>query len=123
MKIPSLLLAPVVIVSFFGVIVAANLWELPTQQSKFEEASANTGEIEIIVNGLFCRGTSNFFISMLSGAPGLVTVETYVQEHRAVIVFDPTKISVPQIRQIIESPVRLRDGRIVQPFQVREVRQ
>ncbi|MFC1835243.1 hypothetical protein ACFL2Q_10990 [Thermodesulfobacteriota bacterium] len=59
---------------------------------------------------------------MLSQAPGLVSVDTYVQEHRAVILFDPTKISVTQIQQIIETRFRLTDGRIVQPFSVRWVK-
>jgi hypothetical protein len=122
MKIPALLLAPVVVVSFFGVILAANLWELPTQRSQIAEASTKTTEIHVIVDGLFCRGKSNFLVNMLSKAPGLVSVDTYVQEQRAVIVFDPTKISVNEIEQIIETPFRLTDGRIVQPFSVREVR-
>ncbi len=123
MKIPAVLLAPAVLVSFFGVILAADLWELPTQQSRIAEASAKTSEIQVIVDGLVCRGKSNFFLSMLSQAPGLVSVDTYVQEHRAVIVFDPTKTSVTRIQQVIETPVRLSDGRIVQPFSVREVRE
>ncbi len=123
MKIPAFLLAPAVVVSFFGVVFAANLWDLPTQQSKIAEASAKTTEINVIVNGLFCRGKSNFLVNMLSQVPGLVNVDTYVQEQRAVIVFDPTKISQIRIRQIIETRFRLSDGRIVQPFSVREVRE
>ena len=123
MKIPAFLLAPAVVVSFFGVIFAANHWELPTQQSKIAEASAKTTEINVIVDGLFCRGKSNFLVNMLSQAPGLVSVETYVQEQRAVITFDPTKISVTQIQEIIETRFRLNYGRIVQPFSVREVKE
>ena len=77
----------------------------------------------MIVDGLRCRGTSNFFLGKLSDVDGLISVNTYVQEHRAVIVFDPARISVEEIRGIIEAPVRLRNGRIVQPFTVREVRE
>ena len=121
MKFPVILLAPVVLVSFFGVILAANLWELPTQKSQFVESPDKTSEIRFIVDGLFCRGTSNFFINMLSQAPGLINVNTYVQEHLAVIAYDPTKTSANDIREFIESPIRLEDGRIVQPFRVREV--
>ena len=121
MKIPVALLAPIVLVSFVGVILAANLWELPTQQTQFVESTNKTSEMRVIVDGLFCRGTSNFFIGMLSQAPGLINVNTYVQEHLAVISFDPTKTSVKDIREFIESPIRLQDGRVVQPFRVREV--
>ena len=121
MKIPVGWLAPVVLVSFFGVILTANLWELPTQQHRFGETASETQEIQMIVDGLRCRGTSNFFLNKLSDVNGLISVNTYVQEHRAVIVFDPAQISTDDIRQIIEAPVRLRNGRIVQPFTVREV--
>lgn len=121
MKIPTGWLTPMVLISFIGVIFAANLWELPTQQHQFGGASTNTRNIEMIVDGLRCRGTSNFFMSKLTGKGGLISVNTYVQEHRAVIVFDPTRISVEEIRQIIEAPVRLRDDRIVKPFTVREM--
>jgi hypothetical protein len=121
MKIPTGWLTPLVLVSFVGVILAANLWELPTQQHQFENTSEKTQELQIIVDGLRCRGTSNFFLGKLSDVDGLISVNTYVQEHRAVIVFDPTRISVEEIRQIIEAPVRLRNGRTVKPFTVREV--
>ena len=123
MKIPAALLAPVVLVSFIGVILVVNVWELPTQQQRFGDTAAHAQSIQMIVDGLRCRGTSNFFMGKLSSADGLISVNTYVQEHRADIVFDPALISVEGIRQIIESPVRLRDGRIVQPFTVREVRE
>ena len=121
MRIPPGWLAPFVLISFIGVILAANLWELPTQQHRFGETSTKTQEIQMIVDGLRCRGTSNFFLSKLSGVDGLISVNTYVQEHRAVIAFDPTQISVEEIRGIIEAPVRLRNGRIVRPFAVREM--
>ena len=123
MKIPTGWLAPLVLASFFGVILTSTLWELPTQQHQFGDSAANTRNIEMIVNGLRCRGTSNFFSKKLSVVDGLISVNTYVQEHRAVIVFDPSKISTKEIQQTIEAPVRLRDGRIVQPFAVREVRE
>ena len=123
MKIPPLLLAPAVVISFFGVILAASLREVPTQQSRITETSGKTKEVSVIVDGLFCRGKSIFFTNMLSQAPGLVSVDTYVQEQRAVIVFDPRIITVAQIQQIIETPFRLDDGSVVQPFAVREVRE
>ena len=123
MKIPAGWLAPVVLVSFIGVILAANIWELPTQQFQFEQSTRTTRSIEVIVDGLRCRGTSNFFMSKLSGTAGLISVNTYVQEYRAIIVFDPSKITVKDIQQIIEAPVRLRNGRIVKPFTVRELRE
>ena len=123
MKIPVIWLAPIVILSFIGVILAANLWELPTQQHQFGEFAAETRNVEMIVDGLRCRGTSTFFLNKLSGVDGLVSVNTFVQEHRAAIVYDPSTISAREIQKIIEAPVRLRNGRVVKPFIVREVRE
>jgi copper chaperone CopZ len=123
MKIPIWVLAPVVIVSFLGVVLAANLWELPTQQHRFGETATETRDVEMIVDGLRCRGTSSFFLNKLSGVDGLISVNTFVQEHRADISYDPSKISIEEIKKMIEAPVRLRDGRIVRPFTVRDVRE
>ena len=123
MKIPAVWLAPMVILSFIGVILAANLWELPTQQHQFGESSGDTRDVEMIVDGLHCRGTSSFFLNTLSGVEGLVSVNTFVQEHRASIVYDPSIISVGEIQKLIEAPVRLKDGRVVKPFTVHEVRE
>lgn len=121
MKIHTGWLAPLVLATFLGVVLAANMWELPTQQHRFNEGSSVTGRVEMIVDGLRCRGTSNFFVNQLSEVPGIVSVDTYVQEHRAVIVFNPENISVDGIRQKIEAPVRLQNGQVVKPFTVLEV--
>ena len=119
MKIPAALLAPVVLVTFAAVILAANAWELPTQKNEFAVTADGARQVQFLVDGLFCRGKSNFFVNMLAESHGLISVNTYVQEQRAVIVFDPSKISEPEIRQIIETQFQLDDGRIVQPFKVR----
>jgi hypothetical protein len=110
-----------VISSFFGVILVANAWELPSTRHQFEETGGETVEVQMLVDGLRCRGTANFFVNMLSPIDGLVSVDTYVQEHRAVLVYDPALITAEEIRRVIDAPVKLRDGRVVQPFRVRKV--
>jgi copper chaperone CopZ len=75
----------------------------------------------MIVEGLRCRGTSNFFIKKIEKLPGLLSVSTFVQEHRAEIHYDPSRIDVQKIRGVIEEPVRLQDGRLVKPFKVLEI--
>ena len=121
MKISSGVLTPLVILSFVGIILAANLWELPTQQHSFQETDGEAEGVEMIVNGLLCRGISNFFTGRLSKVEGVVSLDTYVQEHRAVITYDPAVISVGEIKGMIETSIRLRDGRLVRPFTVKEI--
>ena len=120
MKIHSILLPPLVLAAFFATIIIGQTWELPTMQHEFSTTGSDARQVEMIVDGLRCRGTSNFFVARLQDIPGLLGVTTYVQEHRAVIQYDPTVISVEEIREVIEDFVFLPDGRMVRPFAVTE---
>jgi len=120
----SLLFPPIVAGLFFAAIFAGQAWELPTMQHTFDQAgSASQSErVEMIVEGLRCRGTSAFLVQRLQAVPGVLGVETYVQEHRATISYDPAKLTVEAIRGKIDEPVLLNDGRQVQAFHVTEIK-
>ena len=121
MKIPATWLAPAVVLLFLGIILVGNGWELPSMQTQLGEATGNTATTEMIVDGLHCRGTSNFLIKKISTVPGIISVSTYVQEHKAVLKFDPKIINPQGIQAAIETPVQLGDGRIISPFTVQEI--
>ena len=121
MKIKPILLAPLVVILFVSAILIANMWELPSMQHEFAEAKGESQEVQVIVEGLRCRGTSNFFVSMIKDVPGILGVSTYVQEKRAVIDYDISQINLDEIKKAIESPVQLQDGRIVTPFKILEI--
>jgi copper chaperone CopZ len=123
MRIRSSLLAPMVVVLFLATIWIGKLWELPSMERTFAAAPGEVHSADFVVEGLRCRGTSNFFMSMTEGVPGIVSVTTFVQEHRATIKFDPSQIDIQGISRAIEQPVRLRDGRVVSPFRVLEIRE
>ena len=122
MKIHSALLAPVVGVVFLGVILMGSAWELPSMQKQFGKSAEREKSVEMIVNGLRCRGTSNFFMKVVGEIPGVVSVSTYVQEHRASIKYDPSQINPDEIAEIINEPVNMRNGRTAKPFQVTEIK-
>jgi hypothetical protein len=122
MRLPPVVLPPLVIILFFAAVVVGQRWELPTMQHQFS-SSSRSEHVTMIVDGLRCRGTSDFFVKRLQPVPGLLSVGTYVQEHRAEITYDPGSISIERIREIIEEPLRLQDGRMVRPFQVQDVRE
>ena len=65
--------------------------------------------------------TSNFLVAKLQRLPGVLGVETFVQEHRAVIKYDAAALSTSQIQQKIEQPVQFKDGTVVNPFTVKEI--
>lgn len=121
MKIHSSLIAPVVIVAFLGTILIGNAWELPSMQKQISESSDQVQTVNMIVDGLRCRGTSNFFIKVVGEVPGIVSVTTYVQEHRAAIEYDPSQIDPEGIVRSVEKPIRLSDGSLVAPFKVLEI--
>jgi len=121
-RIPSVLLAPLVGLTFFGAIVIGQTWELPTMGQEFGASAGGEQSVEMIVQGLRCRGTSNFFMQQMGEVPGIVSISTFVQEHRAEIKYDASQIDVKGIQSAIEAPVLLQDGRFVQPFEVLEVR-
>ena len=121
MKIHSILLPPMVVVAFFATILGGQTWELPTMQHEFSTGQSEGREVEMVVDGLRCRGTSNFFVARHKDTPGLLGVTTYVQEHRAVIQYDPGIITVEEIQEVIEEFVFLPDGRMVRPFGVTEI--
>ena len=121
MKIHSALLAPLVIIAFFGVILIGKGWELPSMQKEFAVSSGGSAKTEMIVQGLRCRGTSNFFVKLAGQIPGVTSVSTYVQEHRAVIHYDPKTTDPKTIAQRIEKPVSLESGKVVAPFKVQKI--
>lgn len=121
MKFNSSILAPLVIAAFFGIIFIGNFWELPSMQKQFSQSSGEIKTVNIIVNGLHCRGTSNFFMKIVGDAPGVVSISTFVQEHRAEIKYDPSKTDPEKIGAFIEKPVKLHSGNTVKPFTVTKI--
>ncbi len=122
MKNLSTYLAPFVIISFLGIMLLGNAWELPSMKKEFAENVGEVRTLNMIVNGLKCRATSNFMIRRIGQIPGVVSVTTYVQEHRAIIEYKPSQIDPDDISRAIERPIRLRDKRIVYPFKVLEIK-
>jgi copper chaperone CopZ len=123
MKIHSSLLAPLVGVVFLGVILMGSTWELPSMQKQFGEASGKVQSVDIFVDGLRCRGTSNVFMKIVGKIPGVISVSTFVQEHRAAIEYDPSQIDPEEISSIIDKPIRFANGRMATPFRVTEIKE
>jgi len=84
-------------------------------------AAGGKAEVKMIVDGRRCRGTSNFFVAKLQRSPGVLGVETFDQEHRAVIKYVAATLSTSQIQQKIEQPVQFKDGTVIKPFTVKKI--
>lgn len=121
MKVHASFLAPLVLFAFLGIVLAGAAWELPTMQKEFATDVGEGTSVSMIVRGLRCRGTSNFFMEVVERIPGVLSVTTFVQEHRAEIEYNPDQTDPEAIARAIEVPVRLHDGRVVEPFKVTEI--
>lgn len=121
MKIPSGILAPLVVIIFSVVIFSGSSYELPSTQKSFSEATSPTKTVKMDVEGLRCRGTANFFNGKLQGVAGIISVSTFVQDRSAKIEYDPAVTAPEKIKAIIEKPVKLKSGKVVQPFTVTKI--
>ncbi len=121
MKIPSVILAPLTALLFAGAIMIADKWELPSTEKTFATPTGETIKVEMIIEGVRCRGTANFLNEMLGKLDGIVSVTTFVQEHRVLIKYDPELITEEEIITTIDNPVNMPDGSEVSAFHVLEV--
>lgn len=74
-------------------------------------------KLECIVSGVKCKGTAAFFTSLYDSTAGILAIETYATEQRAVFTYDPAVITPAQIEGVMEQPVLLNDGTSAQVFE------
>ena len=114
MNVSKYIVPILVIVALFG---GYGLRAAFTQPTTNVTMSAGEGaKLDCIVDGVRCKGTAGFFTMLYKDVPGIVGIETFATERRAIFTYDPDVITPERIKEIMEEPVPLRDGRIVQVF-------
>ena len=58
--------------------------------------------VELKVQGMDCEGCVKSVTRMLSGVPGVQTVDVSLAEARATVTYDPAKANVPAMKKAIE---------------------
>ncbi len=114
MKLPKItipLLAVIAIISGYNL---RYVFTQPTSSVNFQNGEGKT--VVCIVEGLKCKGTAKFFTRLYSEIPGIISIETFASEHKAVITFDTNEITDEGVRAIMEHPIQLRDGTSRQVF-------
>jgi polyferredoxin len=106
-----------------GGLAVALSYPLPTVKKQFAgfKGGSEMKKIEMVVKGLRCRGMSNTFGEILKQNSGVFTLETYVNEHRAVIMIDPALTDVSRLTEMIHGGLVIRDEktgktRTIMPF-------
>ena len=78
--------------------------KLPTLKQTFPlyETKSGFAQVDMIVQGLRCRGMSGTLAFILENEPGIAYLETYVSEFRARFLFDPAQTNPQKIKEAIE---------------------
>jgi len=116
MKLPKLLLPILVIVALFSGYFLRSAFTQPTAVMTVGDGSGE--RLEYIVDGVKCKGTSDFFISLFDGVEGVNGITTYASDHKVVFAYDPELITPEEIREIIEQDVLFNDGTRARVFTV-----
>lgn len=85
-----------------------------------DRASVRT--VEMVVQGVKCKGTAEFFVKRYEGQDGILDMQAYAADHEVVVTYDASKIDADRIRAIGEAPVRLQSGEMRTFFVVEEMR-
>jgi hypothetical protein len=115
MNISKYFLPILVAFLLFGGYHTRRLFTQPTTTLTYEQHSGGA-KLVCIVEGLKCKGTANFFTGLFKDTPGILKIETYATEHKAVFQYNPKEISPADIKLIMEQMVMLRDGSSIQVF-------
>ncbi len=108
MRIPKLLIPAIVIASLFGGYFLRSAFTQPTTATTYDQKSGATATF--IVDGVKCKGTAAFFTSLYDSIPGVIGIETFATEHKAVFTYDPDAITIDSIRSIMEAEIPFDDG-------------
>lgn len=121
MRLPRTVIPILVVLTLLGGYGLRLAFTQPTLAMTFGDEAAPGAKAAFVVDGVRCRGTAHFFASLYEQVPGIVAIEAYASEHRAVFTFDPAVTSVDRIRAVMEAPIPFKDGTSNQVFRCRSV--
>jgi hypothetical protein len=117
MRLPGLILPLLVAAALYGGYNLRLLFTQPSTNSTYDTNDATTGTKNIfIVDGLKCKGTAAFFSSLYDSIPGIIRIETFATEHKALVTYDPDIITRDSIKAVMEKEILFEDGTSGQVF-------
>jgi hypothetical protein len=114
MRIPHTVIPVLVIAALAGGYFLRTAFTQPTTNVAYDKKAGVTATF--IVDGVKCKGTATFFSSLYDSVPGIIGIETFATEHKAIFTFDPQLITRDSIRAIMEAPLPFDDGTSSQVF-------
>ena len=117
MRLPGFIIPLLVAAALYGGYNMRLLFTQPTTNLTYETGDPRTGtKSTFIVEGLKCKGTAAFFSSLYDSIPGIIRIETFATEHKAIISYDPDVITRDSIRSVMEQEILFNDGTSEQVF-------
>ncbi len=114
MRVPKLIIPVLMILALFGGYFLRTAFTQPTTNVMYD---SKTGSQAIfVVDGLKCKGTAGFFTSLYENTPGIIGIETFATEHKAVVTYDPDVITRDGIKRVMEQEILFDDGTREQVF-------
>ncbi len=114
MRLPRIALPILVALALAGGYSLRSAFTRPTLTTVFANQPGETATF--VVDGIRCWGTARFFTSLYEDTPGVLAIQAYASERKAVFTFDPAAISRERIRAIMEAPIPFSDGTTNQVF-------
>lgn len=126
MKLPTLYVPAAIVVFAVLCVPLREVFNYPAATVTFAGSeTADAAEVrtaEMIVQGVKCKGTANFFLMRYQHQEGILGLEAYAADHKVVVTYDAGKIDAERIREIGEAPVLTQDGQLQRFFVVEELR-
>jgi hypothetical protein len=111
MRLPGLIIPLLVAAALYGGYNLRLLFTQPTTNSTYNANDTKAGTKNIfIVDGIKCKGTAEYFSSLYDSVPGIIGIETFATERKAVITYDPDVITRDSIRAVMEKEIPFEDG-------------
>ena len=111
MRLPKIIIPILVLVAMAIGIGTRALFSVPTTDLLLADPEGKSiSHITYTVQGVKCAGTANFFARRYRGVPGVIQVTTYADEHKAIIAYEPARITPDSLRRVFEAPVIGQDG-------------
>lgn len=114
MRIPHTLIPALVVVALGGGYLLRNAFTQPTTNIAYNTAAG--AKVTFIVDGVKCKGTAAFFSSLYDSVQGIIGIETFATEHKAIFTYNPSVITPDSIRTIMEAELPFNDGTSGQVF-------
>ena len=114
MPVSRLTIPILVIVALFGGYFLRLAFTQPTTLATYGQAEGE--KATFVVDGVKCKGTAAYFTSMYENVPGVIAIETFATEHKAIFTYDASVINRDSIIAIMEAPVQFEDGTSAQIF-------